>query len=183
MWASGLSSLLPPLDVVDFGCGTGVLSVELARWAKRVTAVDRSGVALEAARARAKHERLFNIQFVEADLHALPKRLAGKDLVVISQSLHHVDEPARVLVSAAQVLKPGGRVVVLELMPHDEQWVKSRLGHHHLGFEPDALIAAMTAAGFVDITLTPSPRDGTSVFRAFLLAGARGSKLPHPKAS
>lgn len=174
LWANALSSLLPPLDVVDFGCGTGVLSVELARWAKHVTAIDRSGVALDAAKARAKREGLTNIAFVEADLHALPKSVGGKDLVVISQSLHHVDQPARVLETAARVLKPGGRLVVLELMPHDEQWVKSRLGHHHLGFEPQALVGAMSAAGFTGVQLTPSARDGGSAFRAFLLTGFKG---------
>ena len=113
LWANALSSLLPPLDVVDFGCGTGVLSVELARWAHRVTAIDRSPVAIEAARVRARREGMHNIHFVEADLHALPKNLGGKDLVVISQSLHHVEQPQRVLAGAARVLKPGGRVVVL----------------------------------------------------------------------
>ncbi len=173
LWANALSSLLPPLEVVDFGCGTGVLSVELARWAHRVTAIDRSPVALEAARVRARREGLGNIHFVEADLHALPKNLGGKDLVVISQSLHHVEQPERVLAGAARVLKPGGRVVVLELMPHDEQWVKARLGHHHLGFEPSSLVAAMGAAGFSDVALTPSARDGGSAFRAFLLTGSR----------
>ncbi len=183
LWANALSSLLPPLDVVDFGCGTGVLSVELARWAHQVTAVDRSPVALEAARIRAKREDLHNIQFVEADLHALPKNLGGKDLVVISQSLHHVEQPERVLAGAARVLKPGGRVVVLELMPHDEQWVKSRLGHHHLGFEPSTLVAAMRSAGFGEVQLTPSAREGGSAFRAFLLTGSRGRsrKLPLPQ--
>jgi 2-polyprenyl-3-methyl-5-hydroxy-6-metoxy-1,4-benzoquinol methylase len=183
LWANALSSLLPPLDVVDFGCGTGVLSVELARWAHRVTAIDRSAVALEAAKVRARREGIGNIHFVEADLHALPKNLGGKDLVVISQSLHHVERPQPVLAGAARVLKPGGRVVVLELMPHDEQWVKSRLGHHHLGFEPATLVDAMAAAGFSDVQLTPSARDGGSAFRAFLLTGTRArsrkTSLPH----
>lgn len=174
LWANALSSLLPPLDVVDFGCGTGVLSVELARWARKVTAIDRSPVALEAARVRARREGLTNIQFVEADLHALPKGFGGKDLVVISQSLHHVEQPARVLEGAARALKPNGRVVVLELMPHDEEWVTSRLGHHHKGFDPNTLVAAMGAAGFTGVQLTPSARDGGSAFRAFLLTGFKG---------
>jgi ArsR family transcriptional regulator len=161
--------------VVDFGCGTGVLSIELARWAHHVTAIDRSRLALEAARVRAKREGRPNIQFVEADLHALPKTLGGKDLVVISQSLHHVEQPERVLEGAARMLKPGGRVVVMELMPHQEEWVKSRLGHHHLGFEPATLVAAMAAAGLSEVQLTPSVRDGGSPFRAFLVTGARAS--------
>jgi 2-polyprenyl-3-methyl-5-hydroxy-6-metoxy-1,4-benzoquinol methylase len=175
LWANALSALLPPLEVVDFGCGTGVLSVELARWAHRVTAIDRSAQALAAARVRAKREGLSNIHFVEADLHALPKNLGGKDLVVISQSLHHVEQPERVLEGAARMLKPGGRVVVLELMPHQEEWVKPRLGHHHLGFEPATLVAAMSSAGFSEVQLTPSARDGGSPFRAFLLTGARAN--------
>lgn len=183
LWANALSSLLPPLDVVDFGCGTGVLSVELARWAHRVTAIDRSAGALEAARERAQREGCHNITFVEADLHGLPRGVAGKDLVVMSQSLHHVAHPERVLAEAARVLKPGGRAVVLELLPHDEQWVKSRLGHAHLGFEPGTLVSAMAAAGFTDVQLTPSARDGGSPFRAFLLTGTRArsrkSALPH----
>jgi ArsR family transcriptional regulator len=185
LWAAALSSLLPPLDVVDFGCGTGVLSVELARWASRVTAIDRSPLALEAARARARREGRHNITFVEADLHGLPKNLGGKDLVVISQSLHHVEHPDRVLAEAVRVLKPGGRVVVLELMPHGEEWVTARLGHHRLGFEPATLVAAMTAAGFVDVQHTPSARDGGAPFRAFLLTGSRGAararKSPLPQ--
>lgn len=183
LWARALSALLPPLDVVDFGCGTGVLSVELARWARHVTAIDRSALALDAARVRARREACDNITFVEADLHGLPRSVAGKDLVVISQSLHHVEHPGRVLAEAARVLKPGGRAVVLELMPHDEQWVTSRLGHAHLGFEPATLVAAMGAAGFSDVQLTPSARDGGSPFRAFLLTGSRAksrkSSLPH----
>ncbi len=181
LWANALSSLLPPLDVVDFGCGTGVLSVELSRWASHVTAIDRSSVALEAARVRARREGVDNIHFVEADLHALPKNLNGKDLVVMSQSLHHVEHPGRVLEGAAKVLKPGGRVVVLELMPHDQLWVKARLGHHHLGFDPSTLVTAMAAAGFSDVKLTPSARDGGSAFRAFLLTGTRGrTRKPFP---
>ena len=174
LWASAVSSLLPPLDVVDFGCGTGVLSVELARWARRVTAVDQSRVALDAARARAKREGCTNISFLEGDLHALPKSLSAKDLVVMSQSLHHVEFPTQVLAQAAQVLRPGGRAVVLELMPHQEEWVVPRLGHRHLGFEPSVLVQALNDVGFVDVSLTHSPRDGTSAFRAFLLTATRG---------
>lgn len=106
LWATALSTLLPPLDVADFGCGTGVLSVELARWAKKVVAIDRAASSLEQARARAEKAGATNITFLEADLHKLPLPAAKKDLVVISQSLHHVAEPAAVLREAARLLKP-----------------------------------------------------------------------------
>lgn len=183
LWSSALASLVPPLDVVDFGCGTGVLSVELARWARRVTAIDRSGSALAQAKERADREGLKNIEFLEADLHALPLPTGKKDLVVISQSLHHVDQHERVLAEAARILKPLGRVVVLELLPHDEQWVKSRLGHLHLGFQPEPLIAAMKAVGLHNAQLTPAPRDAASPFKAFLLTAQRAASKKRPAAT
>ena len=172
-WATALSTLLPPLDVVDFGCGTGVLTVELARWARRVTAIDRSASALEQAEARATHEGRTNVTFLEADLHALPLGAGRKDLVVVSQSLHHVEDPEAVLAEAARILKPGGRVIVMELMPHQERWVKERLGHVHLGFEPDALKQQLAKAGFKSVQFTPYGRDGGDPFRVFLLTGVR----------
>lgn len=173
MWARALAFLLPPLDVVDFGCGTGVLTVELARWAKRVTAVDRSPQALHQAEARATREGLKNVAWLEADLHELPIVSGKKELVVASQSLHHVDAPNAVLAEAARILKPGGKVVVLELMPHREEWVRERLGHKHLGFEPDVLEEQLVGAAFRHVQLTPAPRDGGSPFRAFLLTGVK----------
>lgn len=178
LWAAALASLLPPLTVVDFGCGTGALTVELARFARHVTAIDRSGSALARARAEAARQGLRNITFLEADLHALPLPAARADLVVVSQSLHHVDDIGRVLAEGARLLKAGGRMVVLELLPHDEQWVRARLGHQHLGLAPDAVAAAMEAAGFEAPQLVPAPRDAASPFKAFLLTGTRARKTP-----
>ena len=173
LWATALSTLLPPLDVADFGCGSGVLSVELARWAKKVVAIDRAASSLEQARARAGKAGLTNVTFLEADLHKLPLPSGKKDLVVISQSLHHVTEPAAVLQEAARLLKPGGRIVVLELMPHQEKWVEEQLGHVHLGFQPDSLLEQLAEAGFKNVDFTPYPREAASPFRVFLLTGAR----------
>lgn len=173
LWATALSTLLPPLDVADFGCGTGVLSVELAKWAKKVVAIDRSSSSLEQAKARAEKAGAENISFLEADLHKLPLPAGKKDLVVISQSLHHVAEPADVLKEAARLLKPQGRIVVLELMPHQEKWVQEQLGHIHLGFEPKVLEQHLADAGFKNVVFTPYPREAASAFRVFLLTGAR----------
>jgi len=173
LWATALSTLLPRLDVADFGCGTGVLTVELARWAQRVVAIDRSASALAHAAARAQREGLANIDFLEGDLHGLALEPGSQDLVVVSQSLHHVSTPAKVLAEAARILRPSGRLLVLELLPHEEQWVKDRLGHLHLGFAPDELAALAQRAGFQHVQVTPFPREGTVPFRVFLLTGAK----------
>jgi ubiquinone/menaquinone biosynthesis C-methylase UbiE len=169
LWASALASLLPPLVVADFGCGTGTLSVEIARWAKRVIAIDQSRAALDQAKKRAERQGLANIQFLQQDLHRLSLPDAELDLVVISQSLHHVLEPFAVLREASRILKAGGRLIVLELMPHEEKWVLDQLGHRHLGFEPDHLERILTDLAFDQVVRVAHDRFGRSPFRVFML--------------
>lgn len=173
LWAGALASLLPKLKVADFGCGTGVLSVAIARWAEKVVAIDQSAAALERARERARREGAKNITFLREDLHRLSLPAGKMDLVVLSQSLHHVEEPQAVLGEAARILKPGGKIVVLELMPHDERWVLERLGHKHLGFAPEALQEDLKQAGFGGITCETHARDASSPFRVYLLTGEK----------
>ncbi|HVE83126.1 MAG TPA: metalloregulator ArsR/SmtB family transcription factor [Myxococcales bacterium] len=174
LWSGALASLLPPLDVADFGCGTGVLSVSIARWARRVVAIDQSRQVLSKARERARREGCRNIDFLQEDLHQLSLPSGKKDLVVCSQSLHHVEQPAAVLREAARILKPMGKAVVLELMPHQEAWVRERLGHRHLGFQPEALSADLERAGFSEVSCEthPTPARGEA-FRVFLLTGVK----------
>ncbi|MBI3181049.1 MAG: metalloregulator ArsR/SmtB family transcription factor [Myxococcales bacterium] len=173
LWANALSSLLPALEVADFGCGTGVLSVAIARWANRVVAIDRNRQALSQARRRAARDRLRNIRFLDEDLRRLSLPDQSLDLVVISQSLHHVEEPAAAIGEASRILRRGGKVVVLELMPHREEWVKERLGHLHLGFDPAALESQLARAGFEDVAREAQVKNGVSQFRVFLLTGAK----------
>ncbi|HYV66381.1 MAG TPA: metalloregulator ArsR/SmtB family transcription factor [Myxococcales bacterium] len=167
LWSRALGRLLPNLDVADLGCGSGALSVEMARWARSVVAIDKSREALESARVRAEREGARNVEFIAADLHKLDLR-RRLDLVVASQSLHFVDDPPRVLSQARKLLKKGGRMLVLELLPHGEEWVRDRLGHRWLGFEPAQLAAAMEADGFGSISTEMLPA-GSGAFRPFLL--------------
>src|SRR5207237_10423894 len=74
LWSRALGQLLPRLDVADLGCGTGALSVEMARWARSVLAIDKSRDALEAARARAEREGARNVEVITGDLHKLDGR-------------------------------------------------------------------------------------------------------------
>ncbi|ADO70585.1 ArsR/SmtB family transcription factor [Stigmatella aurantiaca] len=173
LWASALASLLPPLDVADFGCGSGTLSVAIARWARRVWAIDQNPEALAQAKERATREGRSNIQFLCENLHRLSLPSGERDLVIISQSLHHVESPAAVLAEAWRLLKPGGKLVVLELMPHDERWVLDRLGHRHLGFPPEFLETALRETGFQFLNREVHARDGASSFRVFLLTGVK----------
>lgn len=173
LWASALASLLPPLEVADFGCGSGTLSVEIAKWAKQVIAIDQSRAALDQSRQRAKAAGLANIRFLREDLHRLTLPDAHLDLVVVSQSLHHMEDPRAVLGEAFRILKPGGRLIVVELMPHGETWVQDRLGHRHLGFEPAELEKVLGVLGFARVARVAHDRVAGSPFRVFMLNGEK----------
>ena len=84
-WSRALGLLLPPLTVADLGCGEGYLTVEAARWAARVVAVDRSDVVLERARALARRRRVSNVVWKRGELEKLPIRDAAVDVALVSQ--------------------------------------------------------------------------------------------------
>ena len=101
-----LGLLLPALDVADLGCGDGYLTIEAARWAQRVVAVDR--VARRARRARARWPRgdASNITWKRGELEALPLEDESVDVALLSQALHHAEDPARALAEAARISGP-----------------------------------------------------------------------------
>jgi ubiquinone/menaquinone biosynthesis C-methylase UbiE/DNA-binding transcriptional ArsR family regulator len=171
LWARALGTLLPSLDVADFGCGSGILSLEMARWARSVAAIDANAQTLAKARERAEGagEGLARrIRFHRDDLHALSLKDRSLDLVVVSQSLHHVEHPEKVVAEAARVLRPGGHVVLVELLPHQQTWVTARLGHRWLGFEPETVRGWLKAAHFTRLELDDSVSRNTDPFRVFL---------------
>ena len=138
-----------------------------------VISIDASSDVLEKAKERVEREGLSNVELLREDLHDLKLKDGKVDVVVVSQSLHHVESPSKVLEEAHRILAPGGRLLVMELMPHDEKWVTERLGHRHLGFDPEDVRAQLTAAGFKKLRLTTQGRGGGSPFRVFLLSGEK----------
>jgi ArsR family transcriptional regulator len=147
-WARALGLLLPPLDVADLGCGEGYLTLEAARWASRVVAVDHSPDVLARGREMARRRKLRNIVWKRGGLDRLPIADASVDVALLSQALHHAESPARALGEAHRILRSGGRVLVLDLREHGEAWVSSKLGDRWLGFSEDALRRLLADAGF-----------------------------------
>ncbi len=167
-WSRALGLLLPPLDVADLGCGEGHLTIETARWARKVIAVDRSTEVLARARALARRRGVRNIVWKRSDFTRVPIADASVDLVLLSQALHHADDPAALVREARRVLRPGGRVLVLELRPHEESWVRTTLGDRWLGFSDADLAHLLTSAGFTTPTLRLGARRSGDPFTVFV---------------
>lgn len=146
-WSRAIGLLLPPLDVVDIGCGEGYLTLEAARWARRVVGIDRSPAVLARARQLAERRRATNVTWKRGEIERLPVPDAAFDVALLSQTLHHAADPAQAVHEAARVLRPGGRVLVLDLRTHDEVWVRHKLGDRWQGFDERTLSSWLSAAG------------------------------------
>ena len=176
-WSRAMGLLLPPLDVADLGCGEGYLTVETARWARHVTAVDRSTGVLARAKALAARKKCSNITWKKGELEKLPIENATVDVALLSQALHHAADPALAIAEAARVLKPGGRLLILDLRPHDETWVREKLGDQWFGFADDQLASMLTRAGFSDVKVTLGARRTNDPFAVVLAVGTKKQKL------
>lgn len=174
-WSRALGLLLPPLDVADLGCGEGYLTIEAARWARQVIAVDRAPAVLARARALAGRRRRTNITWKKGTLERLPIPDASVDVALLSQALHHAADPAQALSEAARILRPGGRVLLLDLRAHDEAWVRDKLGDRWLGFTDAALHALLAGAGFDAVTVGVGARRTADPFTVLIAAGTKSA--------
>jgi ubiquinone/menaquinone biosynthesis C-methylase UbiE/DNA-binding transcriptional ArsR family regulator len=172
-WARALGLLLPALDVADLGCGEGYLTLEAARWARHVTAIDRSKEVLDRGRDLAKRRKLRNITWKRGDLERVPLADASVDLALLSQALHHAERPETALAEARRILRPGGRVLVLDLREHDQTWVRSKLGDRWLGFSEARLRALLRDAGFHHVAVRVGARRTGDPFAVLIAAGTR----------
>jgi ArsR family transcriptional regulator len=143
--------------VGDLGCGTGVVSAALAPFVGRVIAVDQSAPMLQAAKRRLRDAA--NVELRRGDLETLPIADQSLDAATLMLVLHHVAEPEAALVEAARVVKPGGRVVVVDMLPHDRDSYRQQMGHVWLGFPEDHVNRMLRESGFDGVRIVPLPPD------------------------
>ncbi len=172
-WSRALALLLPRITVADLGCGEGYLTVEAARFASKVIAVDRSEMVLARARALARRRRVSNVIWKKGELEKLPIRDAAVDVAMLSQALHHAQSPARAVAEAARITAPGGRVLVLDLRAHQEDWVRAKLGDRRLGFDDDELKKMLIAAGLSDVRVGVGARKAGDPFTVLIASGTQ----------
>jgi len=147
----------PDATVGDLGCGTGQVSGAVAPFVARVIGVDSSAAMLQAARRRL--HGIQNVDLRRGDIEALPIDDARLDIATVMLVLHHVPEPSRALADVARVLKPGGRLVVVDMLPHDHEGYRQQMGHVWLGFAEEHTARLMSEAGFERTRVVPLPID------------------------
>jgi ArsR family transcriptional regulator len=174
-WARALGHLLPPLRVADLGCGDGYLTIEASRWASRVIAIDRSKVVLERARDLARRRRVRNVTWRRGEIERLPIADAAVDVAILSQALHHAGDPVRALAEATRIVVPGGRVLVLDLREHDQDWVRKRLGDRWQGFSDAHLGRLLRGAGLSSVSVTIGARRTGDPFTVLIASGVKPS--------
>lgn len=167
-----LFALLDPTWVVgDLGVGTGGLAAALAPFVARVVGVDRSHEMLATARERLGATP--NVELRHGDLEALPCCDGELDLAVFSLVLHYVVDPPDALAEAARVLRPGGRVLVVEMRAHERgAEYAEEMGHVWPGFATERVECWLGEAGFTGVRSAPLPADPEAMGPLLFLATA-----------
>ncbi len=157
--------------VGDLGCGTGQMTAALAPFVGHVIAVDASAAMLQAAKKRL--QRFENIELRRGDLEALPIDDSRLDAATLTLVLHHLAEPERALAEVARVLKRRGRLLIVDMLPHDRESYRQQMGHAWLGFSDEHVRRILTESGFEEIRTVPLPPDARSKGPGLFVGTAR----------
>jgi ubiquinone/menaquinone biosynthesis C-methylase UbiE/DNA-binding transcriptional ArsR family regulator len=150
-FAEALLLLLPPMVIADIGAGEGSFSLLLAQRAKRVIAIDNSEKMVEYGTQLARKQGAKNLEYRLGDLEEIPIDTASVDVALLSQSLHHAIHPERAIAEAWRILKPGGRIAVLDLGKHRFEEARELYADLWLGFSEVELESLIHKAGFQNV--------------------------------
>jgi SAM-dependent methyltransferase len=148
-----IEKLLPRhLVLADIGCGTGSLTVELARFAKKVIGVDLSPEMLRQARAVAKERQLRNVEFRQGDALRLPLAARSVDAAFCVMVLHFLSDPEQAVGELCRITQSGGSVIVVDLVEHNQEWMREQMAHRWLGFKRSSIEEWFRDAGVTEMT-------------------------------
>jgi ubiquinone/menaquinone biosynthesis C-methylase UbiE len=155
----------------DLGCGTGQVSAALAPFVEKVIAVDASAAMLQAAKKRL--HQFENVDLRRGELESLPVDDGRLDAATLMLVLHHVPEPQRALAEVARVVKPNGRAILVDMLPHDRESYRQQMGHVWLGFSDEHVRRMFQGAGFEEVRIVSLPPDAKAKGPGLFVATAR----------
>ncbi|MGF1483225.1 MAG: ArsR/SmtB family transcription factor [Opitutales bacterium] len=151
--------LTPRITVADLGAGEGMLSQLLARHAEQVWCIDSSEKMVEVGTALAQKQGIGNLEYRLGDIEAVPLDAASVDLALLSQALHHANKPEAAIAEARRILRPGGRLAILDLAEHNFEKARELYADRWLGFSENQLYRWLREAGFEQVEVNAVARE------------------------
>src|ERR1039457_4461840 len=168
--AEALLKLMPPMVIADLGAGEGTISQLMALRAKKVIAIDNSEKMVEFGTELARKHGIGNLEYRLGDLEDVPIRSATVDLAFLSQALHHAVHPERAIAEARRILKPGGRIAVLDLNRHHFEEAREMYADLWLGFTELEIEHYLKNAGFKNVETAVVHRETEAPYFETMLA-------------
>jgi ArsR family transcriptional regulator len=168
--AEALLKLMPPMVIADLGAGEGTISQLMAQRAKRVIAIDNSEKMVEFGSELARKHNIANLEYRLGDIEDVPIRGGTVDLAFLSQALHHASHPERAIAEARRILKPGGRIAVLDLNRHHFEEAREMYADLWLGFTELEIEGYLKNAGFKNVETAVVHRETEAPFFETMLA-------------
>jgi ArsR family transcriptional regulator len=160
------------MAIADLGAGEGTLSQLLARGARHVIAIDNSEKMVEFGANLAREHGFANLEYRLGDIQSPPIAAGSMDLAIFSQALHHAAQPNKALAAAHAILKPGGRLVILDLLSHQFEQARELYADLWLGFSERELVQMLDQSGFRDAEISVVSREAESPHLQTILATA-----------
>ncbi len=175
--------VIPEMDVLDFGCGTGLVSMSLAQEVASLTGLDNSAGMLDVFMEKAADSNFRNVKSLNLDLSGKDEVVGFYDLILSSMAFHHILDVAGVILKLTRALKPGGFLCIADLDTEPGVFHADNTGVHHYGFDRDAIMSLYRSAGLINVgavTATSTSRLGADnverAFPIFLITGVKPAK-------
>ncbi|MCX7841863.1 MAG: methyltransferase domain-containing protein [Clostridia bacterium] len=171
-----LDLLKKNMTIVDLGAGDGYLSRAVAKYVKKVVAVDISSEMLKELKNKARESGIKNIETVESDALEVPLSSGSADMVCASMFLHHIKEPDSAIIEIARILKPGGSVFIADFFTHSNDELKEKMRDIWPGFNPETVKAWFERNGFKNLDIKSLPDEDAEGEKTsiFILTAVKG---------